>query len=474
MKRTLLILLMLTACKMGPDYTVPETYVDEGWHAGALADTLAGEPAAEWWKGFNDPLLNGIIAETASHNHDVRAAVARVEEARALRAESNSGLFPSLGADAGARREGTSSRTGNSTTSGGRRDNFDAGLDAAWELDLFGRVRRATEAADARLEEQEELRHEVLLSVLGEAARNYFEVRGLQKRIDVTKRSIELVRAVEDLAETQLRAGAVTEFDVARARGERETIEAQLPGLEAQMQAGIYRISVLAGKPPEHYLEALSKAEPLPEVEDKVPVGLRSDLLRRRPDIRAAERALAAANADIGVAVADRFPQFALTGDVGTAAGHFGDLFAAGASTYGVAALLHWPVFEGGALKARVKAAEARKDVAEAEYDKAVLTALEDTEGSLMRYGAEWRTLRQLQAAEKTRREGFNIAKLRYEAGEENFLTLLDAERSLITAQDTLTQSETRILTSLTQLYKALGGGWGSFDAGDPQPQTTP
>jgi multidrug efflux system outer membrane protein len=453
---SVLMIALLSSCKVGPDYLKPDTKIDDSFHAKANYPYNKDAVNEEWWKVFNDKLLNEIIEDAVNNNKDIKIALANIEGARALRKGKVAGLMPSVSADAGAGRTKYSEKT----SPLGTVNAYNAGLDAAWELDVFGKIRRGVEASDARLEGFEAQKNAIMLSIMAEVASNYFEVRGLQKRIDVTTRSVGLLKEVETLAKAKYKAGIVTEFDVSRARGEREAIEAKLPNLEAQMQAGIYTISLLSGKEPEYYLAKLLEKGALPPPPDIVPVGMRSEILRRRPDIIVAERNLAAASADIGVATGDLFPSISLTGAVGTSARVFSDVFTGSAGAYSLGSALSWSVFNGGATHARIDAAKATSKASLAAYEKAVLAALSEVETSLSNYGGEWNTLKKLKAAEGTRQDGFKVAKLRYESGQENFLTIIDAERSLITAQDDVIQSESRILVDLTQLYKTLGGGW--------------
>lgn len=461
-------LLVLAACTVGPDYTPPATEVNEQWHSSASMGQQAADSKVQerWWEIFGDVTLKELIEQVAAHNYDVRIALSNIEQARASRREAASGFWPSLTASTRGVREGLSNKTtSNSNNTGAKeRDVYSADLDASWELDIFGSIRRQVESAEAQLQAVEEQKRGVLLSVLAEVARNYFEVRGTQKRIAVTEQNIALVREVEELAKTQLEYGVATDLDVARARGEREAIEATLPLLRAQLQAGIYRLSVLSGQPPESYAELLSLRAPLPTPPEIVPVGLRSELLRRRPDIREAERNLAAAMADIGVATADLFPSFSLTGGLGSTAAEIGDIVSQGAVTYAFGQVINWPLFQGGALRARITQAEAGAETALLNYEQTVLLALEDAENSLNSFEREEDTFERLRASAATREEAFSYARLRYEAGEENFLVILDAERTLVDAQDAVIQSEIRLMSNLTQLYKSLGGGWQTFE----------
>ncbi|MBM3618768.1 MAG: efflux transporter outer membrane subunit, partial [Alphaproteobacteria bacterium] len=453
----------LAACTLGPDYSVPASPIaeDSGWGTENPQTDAATAPVAEWWKGFNDPTLEEVIQEAAAHNLDIRIALANVERARAVRSASIAPLFPMFGIGAGVEREGLSGATGrNRTNAENDRDTYNAGLDASWELDVFGYTRRAAEAAGAQLEAAEANRQDMQIIALAETAQSYFAARGLQKRITVTKENVGLLESMEELARVQFEAGVTTEFDLSRAIGERQQVQATLPTLEADLAATLYRLSVLTGKDPKHYAAILAEVQDMPSPPDLVPVGLRSDILRRRPDIRRAERELAATNAQIGVAVADLFPRFFLTGSAGSTALTFGDLFSSAGFNYTLGAALNWTVFSGGAKLAAVDIAKADNKAALLTYEKSVLLALEEAETSLVRYGKEWQALQQLRASEAQRVEAYNIAKLRYESGEENFLVILDSQRSLLATRDLVAQSEARLLSYLIQLYKALGGGW--------------
>jgi len=464
-----LLLTLLTGCVLGPDYRAPEFGHADSWQPQVeVADGGDETHLANWWRRFDDPLLTDLVDQSLANNRQLAGALANIDKSKALRREVGGAQLPEVSTQAGAERR-RYSRQGTFGASSGTRNTYDVGLDASWELDLFGRTRRAIESAEAQVEVSREAFHGLQLSIIAEVAANYFEMRGLQRQLEITHRNIDLLKEVEEIASIQFEIGVATELDLARARGEREAFEVQLPALEAEILARIYRISVLTGQAPEFHLAALKKSQPLPMPHDQVPVGLRSELLKRRPDIRQAERQLAMATAEVGVAEAERFPNFALTGSVGSSARVFSDLFTTGTIIHSLAAALNWPLFQGGALKARVAGAKADVRAAEAAYEQAVLLALEDTETALMRYGSQWRTLKRLKAAEASRQEAFDIAKLRYEAGEENFLVILDAERTLIGVRNDIIEAETAILTSLTRLYKSLGGGWQPMAEANPK-----
>jgi multidrug efflux system outer membrane protein len=457
-----ILILNLSACALGPDYQQPTLKHSEQWHGELRIDPgLKSARAGDWWQQFNDPLLSGLIDQGLRSNRDLAVALANVERAKALRAVAAGGYFPTLNVQGDASRSRFSRQTGFGSNIG-TRNSFSAGLDASWELDLFGRTRRSVESADAQIEASEAARQGVMLSVIAEIAINYFEVRGLQRQRAMTERDIEVLKEVESISQAQADSGLVTGLDVALARGERESFEARLPNLEMEIMARIYRISMLTGHAPEYHVKSIKANQPMAMPTDRVPVGLRSDILKRRPDVQQAERELAAATANIGIARADMFPDFSLTGAVGTSARVFSDLFTPATYASSVGAALGWPVFAGGALSARVDATEAEARAAFAAYEQSVLLALEDAEGSLIRYGKEWQTWKRLKAAERSREQASEIARLRYESGAEDFLTLLYAERALIATRTDMIISETRIFTNLTQLYKALGGGWES------------
>ncbi|MDA3875066.1 MAG: efflux transporter outer membrane subunit, partial [Kiritimatiellae bacterium] len=281
-------LLFLGACTMGPNYKQPEIHTEVHWAeppAGKVDDASIEQ---KWWTRFEDPLLDKYIGEAVRGNRNLHAAGARIQRARALRRETNADFYPTLDADGGYSRQRNSAAN---PTSGSRtRSTYQAGLTASWELDLFGGVRRADEASEARLQLTVEQRHGILLTVLAEVARNYYDIRGVQKRIAITEQNIALQTQTFKLVDRLFQLGEASEFDITRARGQLQTTESRLPELDAELKSGIYRLSILLGQPPAFLLEEMSVTAPLPSPPDLVPIGQLSDILRRRPDIRAAER----------------------------------------------------------------------------------------------------------------------------------------------------------------------------------------
>lgn len=460
MKRLLVLsaFVFLAGCTVGPDYKAPEQSFLGKWFSRGENDKVvtAEEIKTDWWKVFNDPQLESYIQKAVAENKDIVSAQANVRRARALRQVEGASLLPEV--DFSAQPKRSDSGAGASA-----RTLYETGFDASWEVDIFGGNQRSVESADARIQSAVEMQNGVMLSVLAEVARNYYEVRGVQKRIDILKENIRLQDQTYDLVVQRYKLGESSEFDVSRARGQLDLTRSRLPDREADLKTGIYRLSVLLGQPPEALLEEMTEAKPLPAPPDVVPVGLRSDILRRRPDIRRAERELAAQTADIGVATADLFPKFFLTGSAGRGAIVISDLFLASSNAWSLAALLEWPVFNGGALRAQVKVQEAEAQAALADYEQAVLVALRDAETALTRYAEKLKTRQQLAQAVESRKQSVGFARTLFTSGEEDFLPVLDAERELTSAQDELVVSETDTVLNLITLYTALGGGWEVF-----------
>lgn len=456
---------VLGACTVGPDYKPSDMSVLEKWFAGGSSEKAVSDKPVEtrWWTIFKDPLLESFINEAVKNNNDIKVAVANIKRARALRQQDRAGFFPEVDATSQASRTKGSDNL-SSTGNGSINNFFDAGFDASWELDIFGGTRRSVEASSARIDSAVANYNDVMLAVQSEVARNYYEARGYQKRVAITEENAELQRQTFDLIDARLKAGEASDFDYSRAQGEYQLTRARVPNLNAELKSSIFTLSVLLGKPPEALLEAMEKVQPLPTPPDVVPVGLRSDILRRRPDIQIAERDLAASVADIGVQTANLFPKFFITGNAGSEADVFGDLFDSGGGFWGIGSLMQWPIFRAGAIQAGIKVEEAESEAALATYHQTILEALADTESALSRYGEELETRRRLEQAVQSRRKSVYLARQLFDAGEQDYLGVLDAERELTSTEDSLVVSETQSITKLIALYAALGGGWEAFD----------
>lgn len=460
-----LLAFLLAGCSVGPHYRTPETQAPARWaeepRGGAKSAPMT---ATQWWKSLNDPELDRFIDRAVAANHDLRMATARLQEARALRRGTAWDFGPAVNSAASYRKQRLSENA--QTFQGLELDSetYDAGFDAVWEIDIFGGKRRALEAAWAEVQASEADRQDVLLSVLSETARNYVELRSFQRRLDIARRAIESQKSSLDLTQARFRGGMTSELDVTQAQALLSGTQAQLPSLETAAKQTMYRLDVLTGKQPGTSVPELSKEAPVPSAPPEVPVGLPSDLLRRRPDVRRAERRLASVTARIGVEVAELFPKLSLFGSGGVQSLSSGDLFSSGSGTGSVGPTVSWRVLDFGRIKSRIEAAGSRADEALAAYEKTVLVAFEDAEGALVAYANEQERFRSLQQQVTAYERALALAKQRYSAGAADYLNVLDAQRSLYEAQDNLAQSERTVTTNLIALYKALGGGWEGFD----------
>jgi NodT family efflux transporter outer membrane factor (OMF) lipoprotein len=458
----LALLALGSGCAVGPDYHPPKTQAPAEWSA-PLAGGETNSPAAlaGWWRNFGDAHLDALMTLAVRSNLDLRIAEARVREARAGRAVATGGLWPSLGGSSGYSRNRWGQNSFPPFTGVPLDYNlYNAGFDAAWELDVFGGTRRAVEAANATLGAAESGRRDVLVSLLAEVARNYIEARGFQQRLAIARQNIRVQQDILDLTRNRQQHGLGSDLDVQQAEALLNDTEAQVPALETGFQQTVHHLAVLLGRPPGALLDEMSAENPIPVAPPSVPVGLPSELLERRPDVQRAERELAAANARIGVAKADLFPKISLTGQIGLESESSGNWFTYGSRYWSAGPTLQWDIFEAGRIRANVQVQNARQEQALDAYQKTVLTALEDAENALTAYAREQNRRQSLSRAEKADREALNLSDQLYKSGLADFLRVLDSERSLYAAQDALVQSDQTISTDLVQLYKALGGGW--------------
>ncbi len=451
----------LAGCAVGPNYHPPESAAPSAFANGSQTNLVASEALSDWWHGFNDGKLDELVSRALQKNHDLRIATARLREARVLRRLSTSDLFPVVTADA-AYANSRSSTAAFGGFPGIERDRelYDAGFDATWELDFFGRVRRSMEASRAEVQAAEANRRDVQVSLISEVARNYFELRGTQNELAVALKNAENQRQTVKITQALLEGGRGTELDVARAQAQLNFTLASIPPLETAVARAIHRLGVLAGEQPVALAAELKAPAPLPPLPPLIAIGSPESLLRRRPDIRAAERALAAATARIGIATADLFPRVTFNGRVALQAETLSGLGESGADTWSFGPRISWAALDLGHVRARIKASDARTEAALAVYEKTVLTTLEETENALVDFGREQARREYLQKMVAASETAVSLARQRYENGATDFLTVLDAERVLLEAQDQLARSQTRTATSLAAVYKALGGGW--------------
>lgn len=449
---------VLSACAVGPNYHAPEPPVAQKFD-GLETTYSAGNGVASFWENFEDAALDRLVDEALAANYDLRIAVTRITEARALRRDAAFDLAPSLQAGGGY----TRTRTANlQTLPGAARESeyYDAGFDALWELDFFGRVRRGVEASNAELGSTEAALRDAQVAVTAEVTRTYFELRGFQQQLDVARRNVANQRSTLDLAQARLDAGSGTEFDTARAQAQLSATLGSIAPLEAAVARAIHRLSVLVGREPGALRTELTPPQELPPLPRIVPVGDPAGMLRRRPDIRIAERQLAGATARIGVAVADLFPRVTFTGSAGYVAGSSGALGDGGTDAHTLAPGISWAIFDLGHVQARIAASKARREGALLRYEQTVLGALEETENSLVTHARARERLVHDEDAVRASATAADLARIRYENGASDFLQVLDAERTQLESEDRLARSRTEAATSLIAVFKALGGGW--------------
>ncbi len=461
-----LALLALAACTVGPDYVTPSPSVPGDWAEKGTGLDAAGSrvtsqaaAVAEWWKTFQDEGLTSLVERAAQSNLDLKLAEARVREARGLRGVSSGALLPQVGAGAAYSRNRGSENV--PLPGAGRQSNFyQAGFDASWEIDVFGGIRRGIEAADADVDASVEGRRDVLVTLLAEVARNYIEVRGLQAEIGIARQNLDAQKKTLELTQARFQAGRATELDVVRAQAQVSTTSSQIPLLESQRIQATHRLAVLLGREPGALREELIPAGKIPPPPPEVPVGLPSDLLRRRPDLRRAERELAAATARIGVATADLYPKFSLTGFFALESIKASDVATWGSRAWSVGPTIQWSIFQGGRIRARIEVENARQEQAAILYERSILVALQEVEDALIAYAKEQAHRAELSDSVTANLKAVELANQRYGQGFVDFLSVLDAQRSLYASQDALVRSERRISEDLVALYKALGGGW--------------
>jgi NodT family efflux transporter outer membrane factor (OMF) lipoprotein len=455
--------LLAAGCAVGPDYEEPKTTVP-GAYEQAGKEGLSPDPiAVAWWRAFEDPTLDGLIDRALERNRGVLAATALLREARALYAQETFDLAPTVTARAGYTRQLQSSAVMPAFSIPRDRRTFgfwSAGFDAAWELDLFGRARRGMEAASAEVDAVEASRRDVVVTLMAEVARNYFELQGARYRLEVARKNEQVEEETLKLTVARFEGGRGTDLDVARARAELQSTRAILPPIEAEAARARNRLAVLLGEVPSGFALELAKPGPLERLPLLVTVGKPEDLLRRRPDIREAERRLASATAQIGVATADLFPRLSFTGTFGPQAQTLPGLFKAGSGAYSFGPGLTWAALDLGRVAARIRAADARAEAELGRYEETVLVALEETENALVGFGRERARRDALQEAVAAGERAASLADARFQSGAADFLTALDAQRTALNLQLQLAESQARTVTALIALYKALGGGW--------------
>ncbi len=528
----------VSGCMVGPNYETPATQTPSKWSGVQPATAPSSQPAGltteparvdSWWRAFNDPMLESLLERAAESNLDLRVATARVREARAARSFIAADLWPQVGVSSSYDYRGGSLNTGpkpvgqtglapkvgqaalgaaggaltsgQPVSAGGiaeralnsvastvideklgpeevahhRGQNlFQAGFDASWELDVFGGLRRAVEAADADLAAAEEGRNDVLITLLSEVALNYVQLRGFQHRLEIAVENLAAQKDTVDVTQDLLRSGFGSELEVAQAQTQYASTRSQVPLLVTAIKQSIYQLGVLLGQTPASLERELAETAPIPKVPASVAVGLPSELLRRRPDVRAAERQLAAATARVGEAMADLFPKFSLTGSFGAQSRNINHLLERDSLSWSIGPGVSWPVFDGWRIRANIEIQDAQQDQAAAVYEQTVLLAFQDVENSLVAYLNEQDRYLALTDAVRSSRLSRKLSNELYTGGLGPFLNVLEAQRAVYASQDAMVQSQTTIITNLISLYKALGGGWQPPEQAESSAETRP
>ncbi len=457
--------LLTAACAaLGPDYAAPDTdgFTGSGLAVDAAVTVSEDEPAATWWTSLNDTTLDGLVDRAFRENRELRIAVANVDAARAQLRLERTNLRPqgAVGASA-ARRQVAGAAFAQDDVAIPDGELYDVGLSAGWELDFFGRVRRATEAARAEAESAEALRRDAQALVAAETVRAYVDYRGAEVQLDVARQNLEVQRDTARLTQIRLEEGLGSQLDVARAEAQAKTTEATIPPLEADRVAAANRLATLTGSAVRDIETSLAReGETLPTPPQSIAIGNAGALIDRRADVRAAERSFAAASARIGIAKADYFPRITLEGVGSLTAQSTSALGDAGSVGYSIGPTLSWAGFDVPRVRARVATAGARAEAALAAYEQSILAALEETQTALARYGREKLRYDTLVIASDKAREAAELARARYDAGVDDFIDVLDAEARQLAAEASLEQSRTAVTRNYTAVFQALGAGW--------------
>jgi len=458
-------MLALSSCAvLGPKYTRPDTELAGSWHtglAGGLTPAqMEPQSLASWWRCFHDAELDSLIGRATRNNLSVKQAQSRIRESRARRGNAAASFFPTVSASGSARTAKTTGAAGGSVTS----ESYSAGFDAGWEVDLFGGLRKSYEASSADLQASQEDLRDVMVSLLAEVASNYVELRLYQARLGVAETNLTAQDTTWQLIRWRNQAGLSDELALQQARANLENTRAQIPTLRTGLEGVMNSLAVLLGEQPGKLHAELAAVQPVPVAALQIAVGVPADILRRRPDIRQAERQLAAQTARVGVARAELLPKFNLSGSIGLEALSLGKLFSTSdTETSSGSALVSWPIFKAGALRRNIQIASEQQQQFLLSYESTVLKALEEVENALVAFANEQERKASLSVATDAAQRAAELAQLEYKAGMVDFTTVLDSQRSLLSFQDQLAQCEGTVSTNLIHLYKVLGGGWNAL-----------
>jgi NodT family efflux transporter outer membrane factor (OMF) lipoprotein len=457
--------LALSGCTVGPDYVQPKTMAPDAWHAAAVAGIENGDATLQtWWTVFDDELLNDLVMRSGAGNLTLREALWKVEEARALRGVVSGIQKPQVGASVDANRAQPSDNgaLGDFAPEEGfeAANLFSTGVGASWELDVFGRIRRQVEAADAETQATVEAYRDVLVSLYAETALAYVNVRTAQERLRIALANVEAQENTLQLTQDRFDAGLVSALDIAQAESNLANTYSLIPVIERDLNEGLNRLAVLLGENPGALHEELDQEVPIPHEPATVAMGLPTELLRQRPDVRRAERQLAAQTARIGVATADLYPTFSLAGFLGLEAVGAGDLASGDSVTWNLGLPIRWNIFSGGRIRSQIRVEEARTNQLLANYEQTVLDALEEAENAMVAYVKEVQRRERLSQAVAATQRSFDLVMTQYTAGLTDFQNVLDTQRTLLLREDDLASAEGLVIGNLVRLYRALGGGW--------------
>jgi len=462
-----LIVAALSACAaVGPDYVEPELSVPDAWHMRIVQQVQQGPDATllTWWTVFDDPVLNELIDRARLGNLNLRTAASRVAAARSSLAITRGERLPTVDGT------GQTSRTRQSDDGWlaqvAPNDGFDAqnlyelGLDASWEIDLFGRVRRSIESSQAQYESTVETERDVMVTLFAEVAMTYIEVREMQRRVEYATQNISVQRDALGLAQERYDTGLSSQLDVVQAKATLGMTEAALPDFETAKNQALYRLAVLLGQDAGSLQGEFAAPAAIPEPVGRITLGLPVDVVRQRPDVRAAERRLAAQTAQIGVATAALYPSFTLSGFIGLQSRSVNDLFSSNSEMWGASLPFSWNLFDGGRVRSNIELQKELTETRLLEYRQAVLQALAEVESALVAYNNEHEKLAALRRATAATVEGVRLAMVQYDTGLTNYNNVMTMQRDLFQLQDQLAASEAQLDFELIALYKAVGGGW--------------
>ncbi len=457
----LLLLILFYGCaKVGPNYKTPDYQMENSWKNiddPAIIPTKA--EITEWWKVFKDPILSEYINQAAKSNLDLKIAVARVNESKARLGVVSGGKYPTVGIN-GNITNGQQSEHIYGTGSGVNKTFFNAGFDAGWEIDLFGKIARLVESATAEYQATEEDRNDVMISLFAEIANNYINIRTLQAKIKTVESNIEAQNKAYKLAKARYENGLTSELDVSQAERLLANSYSQIPPLKIELNKAINTMALLLGKQPGALSEELKQSKPIPVPPEKVAAGVPADILRQRPDIRAAERKLAAQTARIGIAKADLYPSFSLLGSIGFQSYDDSNLFTSKSFFFKIGPTVRWNFFQGNRVRAQIKVEDARTKQLLLTYEKTILNALNEVENAFTSFIQQRIQYKYLIKSVEASKKSLKLASNLYKQGLTNFQNVLDAQRELFASENNMVDAQGKACINLVRLYKALGGGW--------------